>query len=109
MYELNCSDENMIDTIQWNFIPIFNSLKPMKYCIWLPISQWYNHNDTITSHTHIDMSRASCPKGPTLHAYAWQIGPFWQDTIDVIILLVSLKFNQQDIAGKYTLIWYGTK
>ena len=22
-------------------------------------------------------------KGPTRHAYAWQIGPFWQDTLDM--------------------------
>ena len=29
------------------------------------------------------MSRVSCQKGPTRHAYAWQIGPFWQDTLDV--------------------------
>ena len=28
------------------------------------------------------MSRVSCQKGPTCHAYAWQIGPFWQDTLD---------------------------
>ena len=26
---------------------------------------------------------ASCQKGPTRHAYAWQIGPFWQNTIDI--------------------------
>ena len=25
----------------------------------------------------------SCQKGPTRHAYAWQIGPFWQDTLDI--------------------------
>ena len=25
----------------------------------------------------------SCQKGSTCHAYARQIGPFWQDTIDV--------------------------
>ena len=25
----------------------------------------------------------SCQKGPTYHAYAWQIGPFWQDTLDI--------------------------
>ena len=31
----------------------------------------------------INMSRVSCQKGPTRHAYAWQIGPFWQDTLDV--------------------------
>ena len=27
----------------------------------------------------------SCQKGPTRHAYAWQIGPFWQDTIDMAL------------------------
>ena len=25
----------------------------------------------------------SCQKGPTRHAYAWQIAPFWQDTLDI--------------------------
>ena len=25
----------------------------------------------------------SCQKGPTRHAYACQIGPFWQDTLDI--------------------------
>ena len=25
----------------------------------------------------------SCQKGPTRHAYAWQIGPFWQDTLEI--------------------------
>ena len=29
------------------------------------------------------MSRVFCKKGPTRHVYAWQIGPFWQDTLDV--------------------------
>ena len=24
-------------------------------------------------------------KGPTRHAYAWQIGPFWQDTLDMTV------------------------
>ena len=28
-------------------------------------------------------SRVSCQKGPTRHAYAWLIGPFWQDTLDI--------------------------
>ena len=31
------------------------------------------------------MSRVSCQKGPTRHACAWQIGPFWQDTLDVCV------------------------
>ena len=29
-------------------------------------------------------SMVSCLKGPTRHAYAWQIGPFWQGTIDIV-------------------------
>ena len=29
------------------------------------------------------ISVVSCQKGPTRHAYAWQIGPFWQDTLDL--------------------------
>ena len=28
-------------------------------------------------------SMASCQKGPSCHDYAWQIGPFWQDTLVV--------------------------
>ena len=28
-------------------------------------------------------SRVSCQKGPNHHAYAWQIGPFWQDTLEL--------------------------
>ena len=32
------------------------------------------------------MSRVSCQKGPTRHAYAWLIGPFWQDTLDVSVI-----------------------
>ena len=31
------------------------------------------------------ISRVSCQKGPTRHAYAWQIGPIWQDTLDMCI------------------------
>ena len=30
-----------------------------------------------------DIWMVSCQKGPTHHAYAWQIGPFWQDTLDL--------------------------
>ena len=30
-----------------------------------------------------DTSRVSRQKGPTRHAYAWQIGPFWQDALDL--------------------------
>ena len=30
----------------------------------------------------------SYQKGPTCHAYAWKIGPFWQDTIDIAFFLL---------------------
>ena len=29
-------------------------------------------------------SRVSCQKGPTRHAYAWQIRPFWQDNLEIL-------------------------
>ena len=35
----------------------------------------------LDSKEHI--SKVSCQKGPTRHAYAWQIGPFWKDTLDL--------------------------
>ena len=28
------------------------------------------------------ISRVSYQKGPTRHAEAWRVGPFWQDTLD---------------------------
>ena len=34
-------------------------------------------------YSDIHILRVSCQKGPTRHAYAWQIGPFWQDTLDI--------------------------
>ena len=34
----------------------------------------------LVSH-HISM--VSCQKGPIRHAYAWQIGPSWQETLDL--------------------------
>ena len=41
----------------------------------------------------------SCQNGPTRHAYAWQIGPFWQDTLDMCIPVrpyVDRLLNQVD-------------
>ena len=32
-------------------------------------------------HHHVDGPK----KGPTHHAYAWQIGSFWQDTLHVLL------------------------
>ena len=37
----------------------------------------------LLDNTEFHMSMVSCQKGPTRHAYAWQIRPIWQDTLDV--------------------------
>ena len=47
-------------------------------------------------------SRVSCQKDPTRHAYAWQIGPFWQDIIDLHFLPIprrhgSLGFSKDQL------------
>ena len=38
-----------------------------------------------TTITGMHTSMASCQKSPTRYAYAWQIGPFWQDTLDIYL------------------------
>ena len=38
-------------------------------------------------------SRVSCQKGPTRHAYAWQIGAFWQDTLDILSIQIHITHN----------------
>ena len=48
---------------------------------------------------HQLISRVSCQKGPTSHAYAWQIGPFWQHTLDIRFL--KWVFCQYRIPGVY--------
>ena len=59
-------------------------------CVWT--YSWANSRDTggLRRHyAHFDItvviykSMVSCQKSPTRHAYAWQIGPFWQDTLEV--------------------------
>ena len=32
----------------------------------------------------------SCQKGPTRHAYAWQIEPFWQNTLELYVAFLQL-------------------
>ena len=41
----------------------------------------YNVGTGVTNH----ISMVSCQKGPTRHAHAWQIRPFWQDTLDYVL------------------------
>ena len=35
-----------------------------------------------------------CQKGPTRHAYPWQIGPFWQDTLDIKDEMIKVALPQ---------------
>ena len=39
------------------------------------------------------ISRVSCQKGPTRHAYAWQIGHNWQDTLDISVKCTAPDWN----------------
>ena len=59
-------------------------------------------NIAITNNV-FDSSRASCQKGPTRHAYAWQIGRFWQDTFELRyrIRIFEIWWNDQQGFHKY--------
>ena len=74
---------------QIKFGLILKSLFHKAHCILIPEK---NVTSTVLSH---QMSMVSCHTGPTRHAYAWQIGPFWQDTIDVCMVLSC-----------FTLFWF---
>ena len=64
------------------------------------------------------ISRVSCQKGPTRHAYAWPIGPFWQDTLNIwsiprnmfaihwnkLILPLSARVNSKALRQSYTCL-----
>ena len=52
-------------------------------CLWMDSQAKDPQIATFKIHNTIHISRVSCQKGPTHHAYAWQIGPFWQDTLDM--------------------------
>ena len=48
----------------------------------------------------------SCQKGPTRHVYAWQIRPFWQDTLDIVVSGILLKLKDfHQLRGKWTHWW----
>ena len=61
-----------------------------KVCIFIQMSMKYVPNGPVNNKLLVQImawrrlghnSMVSCQKGPTRHAYAWQIGPFWQDTL----------------------------
>ena len=41
------------------------------------------HMIVISFFMQYHISRVSCRKDPTRRAYVWQIGPFWQDTLQI--------------------------
>ena len=45
---------------------------------------------TVKLKSNFDGTCVSCQKGLTRHAYTWQIGPFWQDTLDLYIWSVNI-------------------
>ena len=63
-------------------------------------------SDLFDHHLWLTMSgwtKGILPKGPYLPCvsiYAWQVGPFWQDTIDVCIVIVN------HICPRSRVIWY---
>ena len=52
---------------------------------------------------HLSISRVSCQKGPTRHAYAWQIWPFWQDTLDIWLAIYHCSVDDSCKSGIWQL------
>ena len=56
----------------------------------------------------------SCQKGPTHHAYAWQIRPFWQDTLELLVLdtkqlwqtVVWLTLSWESLVPVEVAVWH---
>ena len=61
--------------------------------------EWYESSKTI----HVD---GILPRGPYSHAYAWQMGPFWQDTLDVWCTLWASSPDQPAFRASFSL--FGT-
>ena len=48
----------------------------------------------------------SCQKDPNRHAYAWQIGPFWQDTLDICFVISSSYFGNPSGMNSPSAAWW---
>ena len=67
-----CAEQTIL-SLTWESPHLGKTVFILRWGPAYPSSQW------ILS----DISRVSCKKGPTRHAYASQIGPFLQDTLDI--------------------------
>ena len=75
-----------LSQIRWRIIFWFGPRETQ-----LVLLNWVLHNLwRIFKMHHVKLwSMVSCQKGPTCNAYAWQIGPFWQDTLVISLQLIS--------------------
>ena len=68
------------------------------------LSQLFNdfmlwQQDKYQGECFVVISRVSCQKGPTRHAYAWQIGPFWQDTLDIWGTILAIAMPADELSA----------
>ena len=61
---------------------------------------WWKHSQLRA------ISRVSCQKGPNRHAYAWQIGPFWQDTLEMAHYMPYVVEINDDLTSVYKRVIY---
>ena len=86
----------------WIWYRLYNddpAIDIRQHRIFLSARNVNNVTGTMSAQTHYHISRVSCQKGPTRHAYAWQIGPFWQDTLDIDKVI-----GQTNDSGKPTCV-----
>ena len=84
---------NSIASAQWSYSSLalshrFYTFKASKEAVVLENTDLCMNSGTFLTDTKQGnmftlTSMVSCQKGPSRHAYAWQIGPFWQDTLDM--------------------------
>ena len=82
------------------FYIFFTNLWNLPSDIWAQPSDMFDMSNVFCLHWWWHISRVSCKKGPTRHAYAWQIGPFWQDTLELYLLVFcQLQLATHSIGG----------
>ena len=92
--------------ILWKCVGTFQSqarIKVMDTPQYPMLCNYLSMSQISVSGTIVLISRVSCQKGTTHHAYAWQIGPFWQDTLDICIY-ISI-FGHQVIIANMNISW----